>query len=396
MSATSSQYYRSAGAHSHYPNFPANNNEQLYALAAASWPQDPEHASYAGPASATFLHYAHAGADSGAHTSASSSAPLPWPTSYARQDLQGWEQPAGDHTYASRSEVQYGAAEGSATVPHPTASASRQYQQQQTLNTRQGLPLSPSCETYRSTDRFQDLRITSVCPYTGKCYAIHKSATNVHQESPANVVDPPFTTHAPGQHPFARPSHPRSDTLQHLNSSEQPQANVAWDTGRQIPPIGPQQYPDHPSNTLVSGNLAANQTQQNHSSAESWNIANVEEIAAEPPDFHHVREDNQQWDSVQAHPNHLPYAHHTQPQHSAGASNLGPGNLRPSARKRIAKVPSSFVERQEKLKVSRRKGPLKANQREKTHTMRKTKRICVRCRFYKSGVSLIVIVWEPY
>jgi hypothetical protein len=167
MSATSSQYYRSASAHSHYPNFPTNNNEQLYALAAASWHQDPDHASYAGPASATFLHYAHAGADSGGHTSASSSAPLPWPTGYARQDLQGWEQPASDHTYASRSDIHYGAAEGSATVPHPTASASRQYQQQQTLNTRQDLPLTPSCDTYRSTDRFQELRITSVCAHTG-------------------------------------------------------------------------------------------------------------------------------------------------------------------------------------------------------------------------------------
>lgn len=54
-------------------------------------------------------------------------------------------------------------------------------------------------------------------------------------------------------------------------------------------------------------------------------------------------------------------------------------------KKKISKVPSSFVERQEKLKVSKRKGPLHEKQREKTHTMRKTKRICVRCRFYKSG-----------
>lgn len=37
------------------------------------------------------------------------------------------------------------------------------------------------------------------------------------------------------------------------------------------------------------------------------------------------------------------------------------------------------------MKVSKRKGPLQEKQREKTHTMRKTKRICVRCRFYKSG-----------
>lgn len=61
---------------------------------------------------------------------------------------------------------------------------------------------------------------------------------------------------------------------------------------------------------------------------------------------------------------------------------------RPPPKKKAAKVPSSFVERQEKLKVSKRKGPLQERQREKTHTMRKTKRICVRCRFYKSGVCI--------
>lgn len=61
---------------------------------------------------------------------------------------------------------------------------------------------------------------------------------------------------------------------------------------------------------------------------------------------------------------------------------------RPLPKKKAAKVPSSFVERQEKLKVSKRKGPLQERQREKTHTMRKTKRICVRCRFYKSGVRV--------
>jgi hypothetical protein len=169
MSAASSQYYRSASTHSHYPNFPANNHEHLYALAAASWHQDPEHASYVAdpPATDTFLHYSNGGADSVAHSSASSSAPQAWPTSYSRPDLQGWEQPGSDHTYASRSAVHYGAAEGSATVPHPASGASRQYQQHQRMNTRPGFPLNPLCDTYDSTDRFHELRISSVCAQAG-------------------------------------------------------------------------------------------------------------------------------------------------------------------------------------------------------------------------------------
>jgi hypothetical protein len=78
------------------------------------------------------------------------------------------------------------------------------------------------------------------------------------------------------------------------------------------------------------------------------------------------------------------------PQHPVPAEHLDRAaqllaQHRPPPKKKAAKVPSSFVERQEKLKVSKRKGPLQERQREKTHTMRKTKRICVRCRFYKSG-----------
>ena len=69
----------------------------------------------------------------------------------------------------------------------------------------------------------------------------------------------------------------------------------------------------------------------------------------------------------------------------SNTAGLLPPPQRTQSKKKAAKVPSSFVERQEKLKVSKRKGPLQEKQREKTHTMRKTKRICVRCRFYKSG-----------
>jgi hypothetical protein len=380
MSTTSSQYYRGAST-SHYTNFPANNHEHLYALAAASWHQEPDHAPYVGPPSAAFLHYSPGGADS---ASASSSAPLPWPPGYTRPDLQVWPQPGGNHTYASRSAIHYGAAEGSATVPRPAPEASRQYQPPQILNTRQELPPSPLCDTYRSTDRFHELRIASVCAQSGTAVQYACLATNVHQESPANVVDPPFSTHAPGSHPFPRPSHPRSGAAPHLNGSEQ---SVTWENECQIPSIEPQQYPDHTSNALVSGDLTANQTHQTHASATPWPIVNAEEVAAEPSSFHHVRDEDQQWDLVQAQSSHPLYSHHAQPQHSAGTSTLAPGTRRPSVRKRVAKVPSSFVERQEKLKVSKRKGPLKEKQREKTHTMRKTKRICVRCRFYKSGVS---------
>ena len=159
--STSSQYYRSANTHSHYPNFSANNHEHLYVLAAASWHQDPNHASYTGPPSAPYLHYPQGGADSVSHSS-SASASQSWSAGYARQNNQAWDQSVGDHAFASRSAIPYDAAEGSASVPHPQPVASRQYQHQQTLNTRQDLPLSPPGNAYRRTDRFPELQISSV------------------------------------------------------------------------------------------------------------------------------------------------------------------------------------------------------------------------------------------
>jgi hypothetical protein len=160
MSTTSSQYYRSANTHSHYPNFPSNNHDHIYALTAASWHQDVSNAPYSGPPSATFLHYSQDGADSVGHTS---SAPQTWPSGFVRQDIQEWTQTAGDQTYTPRAAVAYDAVEAAASVPHPPAEASQPYQPQQVLSSRQQLPLAPPSATYRSTDRFHDLRTTSVC-----------------------------------------------------------------------------------------------------------------------------------------------------------------------------------------------------------------------------------------
>jgi hypothetical protein len=100
----------------------------------------------------------------------------------------------------------------------------------------------------------------------------------------------------------------------------------------------------------------------------------------------------QEWTVTEAPPEHELYTQQPAPveQMDRTTTHLL-AQHRPPPKKKAAKVPSSFVERQEKLKVSKRKGPLQERQREKTHTMRKTKRICVRCRFYKSGVCTSII-----
>jgi hypothetical protein len=108
--------------------------------------------------------------------------------------------------------------------------------------------------------------------------------------------------------------------------------------------------------------------------------------------YERLHDVDQDWAVAERQSDHVPF---TQPQVSVDHMHRNNVQLlahhRPPPKRKAAKVPSSFVERQEKLKVSKRKGPLQERQREKTHTMRKTKRICVRCRFYKSGVCMSII-----
>ena len=189
MSAASSQYYRSADTHSHYPNFPANNNEHMYALA-ASWHPDPNHASYAGPPSAPlppFLHYSNDGVDSVDHPTSSAQA---WPTNYSREDVPGWDHVVNDDAYTSRPGLQFDAAEGNLPAPPRTTSeASRHYhhhqqqqQQQQTLNGGPELPSSPRSDAFRSGDALHDLRVASVC--SQELLSCTKSATNGSRSPP--------------------------------------------------------------------------------------------------------------------------------------------------------------------------------------------------------------------
>lgn len=139
----------------------------------------------------------------------------------------------------------------------------------------------------------------------------------------------------------------------------------------------PSQYLDHPPSGYSASVTTAGQVAVD---------ALVAPSAYEP--LHNARHE---WPVVHAQPPCATYQHHPPSldllSHAA-AQQLAPERL--PGKKKPAKVPSSFVERQEKLKVSKRRGPLQEKQREKTHTMRKSKRICVRCRFYKSGVCSVL------
>jgi hypothetical protein len=200
--------------------------------------------------------------------------------------------------------------------------------------------------------------------------------------------DPPFATRVQTSHAIQRPSRTGTQTASsHANSSGQPpqsSASAAWE-GRSDIHLVEHQYEGHTSNALASGGIPSTQSQP---SGSKWPILDNGDGSIRSSDFHRAHID-QPWGVVAQQSGHEEYAHQPHYEHPARPSTPAQSSRRPSAKRKAAKVPSSFVERQEKLKVSKRKGPLPDKQREKTHTMRKTKRICVRCRFYKSGVSVL-------
>ncbi|CAO2650932.1 Nn.00g092290.m01.CDS01 [Neocucurbitaria sp. VM-36] len=344
--STSSQYYRSA---SHYQSFPTSNHEHLYALTAA-WHDDPNHDSYVGPSPspAAFLHYPQPGVDSASLLH--SSAPPAWSPGYVRPEIQEWNHHGDEQGFTSRAAAPYSHAEGSATVALPDP-APRQYQQhQQALNPGRTLPLSPQENAFRSTERFNELRHSS--------------------ESPANAVDPPFSNHAPKPHRISRLSLSQSQTAPLHTTTQQvsSQPSGAWGQS---------------ANTLPLNAITA---RQSTSSTTPWPPLVPGDTSVATAMYERIPNVGQEWTLAQAQTEQGAYSH---PQASVDHFNNAVGSLpavqRPHTKKKATKVPSSFVERQEKLKVSKRKGPLQEKLREKTHTMRKNKRICVRCRFYKSG-----------
>ncbi|KAI0615534.1 GAL4 multi-domain protein [Pyrenophora tritici-repentis] len=198
--------------------------------------------------------------------------------------------------------------------------------------------------------------------------ACRRSPTEVSQDSPANSVDPPYPNHAQKLPPVSQLPHSQAQTvLLHVNPGPpQPPLHhaVAWDPHHQ--PVARQHSTSQAPWSMVEP-------------VETPNAASA--VYPPPQDM------GQDWAVVaRGPPEHELYVQHQVPaEHMDRTTAQLLAQSRPQTKKKAAKVPSSFVERQEKLKVSKRKGPLQERQREKTHTMRKTKRICVRCRFYKSG-----------
>ncbi|XPS72445.1 hypothetical protein M3J09_004610 [Ascochyta lentis] len=368
MSA-SSQYYRSANPHSHYQNFPNNSHDQVYASFIGTW-QDNNHTSPVGPSSVPLLHYSQAGLSSDFSRSQQPSAPSAWIPGYPQPNPQEWSTTVSDQVseqnFAPRLGASYDIVEGGASVQHTTPNVARRYPHQHHQHHQQASavehehPLSSPEDSFRDTERFTALRITS--------------------ESPATPVDPPFPDHTQRTHSLPHLPHAVSQpNVDHTHAVLQ--ASTAWGT---TPTLAPTEHQHYASHTGSGSGITT--TGPANIQGVQWPATSTAGIIAAPTIYGHVQAQQQQWPLVQTVPDQRVYEHGgTHIEQPSGSSMYAQGNRRPGGKKKAAKVPSSYVERQEKMKVSKRKGPLLEKQREKTHTMRKTKRICVRCRFYKSG-----------
>ncbi|KAH6618588.1 hypothetical protein C7974DRAFT_32878 [Boeremia exigua] len=363
--STSSQQYRSANPHSHYQHY-HSNHDQAYTNYTEPW-QDSNHGSYTGPSSVPLLQYPHAGLSSDFARPSQPPTPQTWNAAYAQPSEQPWNASVSDRvneqSFEPRLGGSYDTAEGGASVQH-TSNAARPYPHQhpqQASTAEHDQPLTSPDDAFRDTERFTALRITS--------------------ESPATPIDPPFATHGRRVHSIPHPAHHAVSEPSAEQTHAVLQASTPWGTATTLAPTEHQHYASHAnsalSSTVITSRPANVQSTQ-------WTTAHTSGMPPAPPFYGHIQAEAQEWpliaaipeqrtfelESTQADPSSEVYAHI---------------NRRPGSKKKPAKVPSSYVERQEKMKVSKRKGPLPEKQREKTHTMRKTKRICVRCRFYKSG-----------
>lgn len=330
-----------AHAHSHVH---AHAHGLLDALA-TPWPADPnvDHGSYAGPSPAQYLHD-HPAGDDGSAPLHPPTAPPAWPPIHHLRPaaLPAWQPPTPD---------QQPPCSARPPASYPTVAVHHPYPQPPPPN-----DLHPT---------------TPALPIIQPDHPAHSDQLVGPPSSASWPIPPPYLDHA--SHGYAnvvttawpeQTTHTTSSTAATMAPhmyQRPPQDNA------QPPPLYPHQ-PSHPD-SQPSQPIHLYPHLRPHDSAQQW--------AAYPmqPELrlyanHHAPLDPFDTASIQERLLLLPPSLPPQP---------------PSPKKKTAKVPSSFVERQEKMKVSKRRGPLQEKQREKTHTMRKTKRICVRCRFYKSG-----------
>lgn len=410
LMAASSQYHRGATtAHSHYHALPGNH-EHLYADLTTAWSSSHQGLSRSPAPSALLQRYgppihrspAHYVDYSGPgdyvnHQQQPQPQPQPqteasWGAQYSRPVVslpvsqpvsqpvaqsavhtvsQPWTSGLLDTAYTPRS-LSYDQQDGRLPAPHINPRPLRQYQ----IASDSQQPVG-SAHVYRPQDGQNDHDLTTVSAEI-ICTKTHLTLRQ-HLTAPPNVHPPPFSADAPTLAPVASILNYATPELHAAPSQVQSQAVVPWghDSGSLVSPTT-SQHGFNPTGHHIQAQATLG-TQNMLRGPAAWDMnqaSGVYETVPEPTPMWAVDQNAQSLDQMQ----------HDISEPTLHARNGSRGKRSPP-KKNAAKVPAAFVARQKKSKVSKRKGPLDEAGRQKTHRMRKEKLSCLRCRFYKSGVS---------
>lgn len=224
------------------------------------------------------------------------------------------------------------------------------------------------------------------------------------QQLPAAPNAPPFPPTVQRSAPVASmlnyPPQPNASLhVQPLHLASQPPMSWPAEPSSDVAlPTQQQTYATSHATTALSSGLV--DSSPSALSGSSWASLNGGASAAVTPTFERLKDDDSEWTMVHtsteggtlAHP--VPQMALISPphgaQHAPVASTSGElANTRTGSKQKKPTVASSFLERQKKYKVSRRRGPLNKEKANNAHRMRKgPKRVCIRCKFYKSGVRV--------
>jgi len=200
---------------------------------------------------------------------------------------------------------------------------------------------------------------------------------------------PPFSAEASTLAPVARILNYTNPDINVPSQHPPPQPVVDWPQGAapELAVTAPPPAFTHPTDDLPQDVVLAG---QGHLSGSAWPMVTSASSDTPVSAFDQLQDTSQSWPDTQT--TQLDRVPSAPAFRALTASRSG---RVATPKKNVPKVPAAFVARQQKSKISRRRGPLDEAGRQKTHKMRKEKNTCIRCRFYKSGVRLSSVLSRP-
>lgn len=375
--AASSQYHRGAAAtvNSHYRPLPAAH-EHMYANLATAWHPPHAFARAAAPTASLprFLNYPAPSDYVNHHSPAQhtwSTTPLPAPS-------HEWPSSTTDASFTAR-QLPYLDDEARATVPQASPPA-RQHHYASVA--APAVPFNAPGQVYEEVKYRPVEQPHGYHPVRSNMDLVQRSLT-FDQAQVAAPAPPSLPPQAPSLAPVARLLNYPSSNLHVDPPHEHARVSDSWPavSNPNMPPAYPTQEPTYTSTTMASDVVLS---AQGHLPSSAWGMVDAESGNAACPVYEQAQQPEPDWQLVET--LHLQQHDPSAEPFRVVATVRDRRKVMP--KKSLAKVTAAFSQRQRKLKVSKRKGPLPEASRIKTHKMRKDRATCLRCRFYKAGVCL--------